>query len=55
MLLTNKEIIDSFKIIFNNKPDKYKYYILDNFKLTKEYINKYFSDGNKLEILNFKR
>ena len=54
IILTNKEIKDSFKIIFRNKPDKYKYYILDNFKVVKEHINRYFSDKDKLEILNFK-
>ena len=54
IILTNKEIKDSFKNIFKNKPDKYNYYILDNFKIVKEHINKYFSDKDKLEILNFK-
>ena len=54
ILLTNKEIKDSFKLIFKNKHDKYKYYIVDNFKMVKEHINKFFSDEDKLEILNFK-
>ena len=53
MILTNKEIKDSFIKIFKNKPHMYKYYILDNFKMTKEHINKYFSDKDKLQLLNY--
>lgn len=52
MILTNNELKSSFLKIFKNRPDKYKYYILDNFKLTKEHVNKYFSDDDRFKILN---
>lgn len=53
MVLTNNQLKNCFSNIFKNNYKMYSYYILDNFKTTKEYVNVYFTEQQKYHILKY--